>query len=75
MKAYIMGVDSMTVKVSKAFYQEIDEIKKSGKVDINDTDAVLEYATTHGYSVAMRMIQGNPNRYLRCISDGMDATE
>jgi len=65
----------MTVRVSKAFYNEVMEIKEKGEVDVNDPDAVLEYAIKHGYSVLMRMIQGNPNRYLRCINDGMAPAE
>ena len=65
----------MTVRVSKAFYNEVMEIKEKGDIDMNDPDAVLEYAIKHGYAVLMRMIQGNPNRYLRCINDGMDPAE
>jgi len=65
----------MTVKVSGAFYTEIMEIKESGAVDMNDPDAVLKYAHEHGYSVTVRMIQGNPDRYLRCINGGMEPAD
>ena len=65
----------MTVKVSSVLYNEIMAIKESGEVDINDPDAVLEYAKKHGYSVITRMITGNPNRYSTCIREGMEQSD
>ena len=62
----------MTVKVSGALYSEIMEIKESGAVDVNDSDAVLDYAKANDFGATVRMICGNSNRYLRCITDGME---
>ena len=63
----------MTVKVSSALCIEIRKIKESGKIDMNDSDAVLEYARTNDFGDLVRMITGNSSRYLRCISDGMES--
>jgi len=63
------------VKVSSALHSELTQIKDSGEVDMNDIDAVLNYAQNHHLSLAERMILGNSNRYLRCITDGMQITD
>lgn len=60
------------VKVSSALCNEIKQIESSGEVDMKDADAVLSYANNHHLSLISRMIMGNSNRYLRCITDGME---
>ena len=62
----------MVVKVSRALYEEFMKIKESGEVDINDAQAALEYAEKQGLNTAVRAIKGNPNRYLKCINEGME---
>jgi hypothetical protein len=62
----------MPVKVSKALYEEVMKIKESGEVDINDVKAVLKYAEKHNFSIAVRAIEGNPQRYLKCVNEGME---
>ncbi len=52
----------MTVKVSCSLYNEIMKIKESGKVDMNDSDAVLEYAIANDFGDLVRMITGNSSR-------------
>jgi hypothetical protein len=64
----------MTVRVSKELHNEIEEIKNTPEVDINDPDAVLEFARSKGFVALERAIEGNPNRYLRCINHGMEVT-
>ena len=64
------------VKVSSALYRELTEIiLGSGAVDMQDSNAVLEYAQKHGFTVAARAIQGNTRRYLMCINEGMEASD
>ena len=63
----------MTVKISGALYKELMQIKESDEVDANDVEAALEYAKNHTLSAAVRAIQGNPGRYLKCINEGMEA--
>ena len=62
----------MTVKASSVLYKEIMRIKELGEVDVNDAKAALKYAEEHGLNIAARAIQGNPNRYLKCINEGME---
>jgi len=64
------------VKVSSALYRELNKIiLGSGAVDMQDPNAVLEYAQKHGFKIAARTIQGNPWRYLQCINEGMEASD
>ena len=65
----------MTVKVSSDLYHELMKIKESGEVDMQDPDAVLKYAQEQGFNNAARTIQGNPNRYLKCINEGMESSD
>jgi hypothetical protein len=65
----------MTVKVSSSLYKEMKQLEESGKVDMQDVKAVLEYAKKHGLSMVMRTLQGNPRRYLQCINEGMEASD
>jgi len=62
----------MTVKVQSTLCNQIRKIMESGEVDMNDSDAVLEYARANALGDLERMITGNSSRYLRCISDGME---
>ena len=64
----------MTVKVSSSLYNELKQIEESGKVNMQDPDAVLKYAKIHGFNNAARTIQGNPRRYLMFINEGMEAS-
>jgi hypothetical protein len=64
------------VKVSSALYRELTKIILGpGKIDMQDPDAVLEYAQKHGFNIAARTIQGNSRRYLQCINEGMEASD
>lgn len=65
----------MAVKVSIGLYQELNKIRESGEVDMQDVRAVLEYAEKHGFLLAARAARGNPRRYLQCINEGMDVTQ
>jgi len=51
------------------------KIKELGEVDMQDPKAVLKYAQEHGFNTAARTIQGNANRYLQCINEGMEASD
>ena len=62
----------MAVKVSKDLYNELTKIKESGKVDMHNVEAALEYAQEHNLDTASRAIMGNRRRYLKCIDEGMD---
>ena len=62
----------MTVKISSVLYKELMQIKESGEVDESDVEASLKYAQEHALSAAVRAIQGNPGRYLKCVTDGME---
>ena len=62
----------MPVKVSKTLYEEFMKIKESGEIDMNDVDAALKYAKKHNFNIAVRAIEGNPRRYLKCITKGME---
>ena len=65
----------MTVKVSSSLYHELMKIKELGEVDMQDPKAVLKYAQEHSFNNAARTIQGNANRYLQCINEGMEASD
>ena len=65
----------MAVRVSRALYRELNTIKESGEVNLQDCRAVLEYAEKHGLLLAARTVRGNPRRYLECVNDGMDVAE
>jgi hypothetical protein len=65
----------MVMTISTYLYREIMKIKESGEVDMQDPDAVLKYAQKHGFLIAARAIQGNPSRYLKCINEGMKASD
>jgi hypothetical protein len=65
----------VTVKVSSSLYHELMKIKELGEVDMQNPKAVLKYAQEHGFNTAARTIQGNANRYLQCINEGMEASD
>jgi len=64
------------VKVSSTLYRELNKIILGpGAFDMQDPNAVLEYAQKHGFTIAARAIQGNTRRYLQCINEGMEASD
>ena len=65
----------MVMTVSTYLYRELMKIKESDEVDMQNPNAVLEYAQKHGFNTAARATQGNPSRYLKCINEGMQASD
>jgi len=61
------------VKVTNSLQHQLRKIIDSGKVDMQNPQLVVAYAQKQGLLEAVRAVQGNPSRYLRCINVGMES--
>jgi hypothetical protein len=60
------------VRVSNSLWQQLKKIVDSGEVDTQNPTEVIAYAKKHGLTEAVRAVQGNQSRYLRCVNEGME---
>jgi hypothetical protein len=60
------------VRITDSLCQQLRKIVASGQVDIQNPHAVVAYAEKFGLYEAVRAVQGNPSRYLRCVNEGME---